>query len=194
MPIVIGAKKESDFTDPIGLLRDCHRRIERFLSVLVNIAEQDAGANLDEARRGSLETALRYFREAAPKHTADEEESLFPRLRRIGNVDPQAVMARIESLQHDHQWADASHAEVDALGQAWLRDGTLPPEQAARFLDLLHQLRDMYRDHIAAEDTEVFPAAAAALSAADRKAIGSEMASRRQAAKCGSAVTGTKIG
>ena len=35
--------------------------------------------------------------------------------------------------------------------------------------------------YIAAEDNEVFPAAAAALSAFDRAAIGSEMASRRGA-------------
>ena len=33
MPIVIGAKRESDFTDPIGMLGDCHRRIEMFLNV-----------------------------------------------------------------------------------------------------------------------------------------------------------------
>jgi len=39
MPIVIGAKRESDFTDPIGMLSDCHRRIEMFLNVLVRVAE-----------------------------------------------------------------------------------------------------------------------------------------------------------
>ena len=55
----------------------------------------------------------------------------------------------------------------------------LPPEQASRLLTLLVQLRDVYRHHIATEDNVVFPAAAAALSAADRQAIGSEMASRR---------------
>ena len=32
---------------------------------------------LDDETRHALELALRYFREAAPKHTADEEESLF---------------------------------------------------------------------------------------------------------------------
>ena len=39
MPIVIGAKRESNFTDPIGMLGDCHRRIEMFLNVLVRVAE-----------------------------------------------------------------------------------------------------------------------------------------------------------
>ena len=78
MPIVIGAKRESDFTGPLGMLSDCHRRIEMFLNVLVQGCRTRAGGGvLNEEHRGPLETALRYFREAAPKHTADEEESLF---------------------------------------------------------------------------------------------------------------------
>jgi len=179
MPIVIGAKRESDFTDPIGMLGDCHGRIEMFLNVLVRVAEQARGEALNEEQRGALETALRYFREAAPKHTADEEESLFPRLRRIESAEVRALMARIESLEEEHICANRSHGEVDDLGKLWLRDGRLPPEQASRLLTLLVQLRDLYRHHIATEDHEVFPTAAAALSAADREAVGGEMASRR---------------
>jgi hypothetical protein len=43
MPIVIGAKPESSFKNPIGLLNDCHRRIERFLSVLVRVTAEAHG-------------------------------------------------------------------------------------------------------------------------------------------------------
>ena len=160
MPIVIGAKRESDFTDPIGMLGDCHRRIEMFLNVLVRVTEQAHGEALNEEQRGALETALRYFREAASKHTADEEESLFPRLRRSASADVRALMARIESLEEDHVSANRTHGEVDSLGQLWLREGTLPPGEASRLSTLLVQLRDVYRDHIATEDNEVFPAAA----------------------------------
>jgi hemerythrin-like domain-containing protein len=90
-----------------------------------------------------------------------------------------ALLARIESLEEEHVCADRSHGDVDRLGQLWLRDGRLLPEQFSRLLTVLTQLRDLYRHHIATEDNEVFPAAAAALSASDRAAIGSEMASRR---------------
>ncbi len=183
MPIVIGAKRESDFTDPIGLLGDCHRRIEMFLNVLVRVAEQARGEALNEEHRTALATALRYFREAAPKHTADEEESLFPRLRRSENADVRALMARIDSLENDHICADRIHAEVDRLASLWLKDGTLPADQSARLVELLLQLRDLYGRHIATEDGEVFPAAAAALSPSDRHAIGSEMASRRSGSR-----------
>jgi hemerythrin-like domain-containing protein len=183
MPIVIGAKRESDFTDPIGMLGDCHRRIEMFLNVLMRVAEQARGEALNEEQHSALETALRYFREAAPKHTADEEESLFPRLRQIDSADVRPLLARIESLEEEHVCADRSHGEVDNLGRLWLRDETLSPEQASRLLTLLVQLRDLYRHHIATEDNEIFPAAAAALSATDRQVIGSEMASRRSVSR-----------
>ena len=86
MPIVIGAKQESDFNDPIGLLGDCHRRIEHFLSMLVTVANQAHGTRMTCDQQLALETALRYFREAAPRHTADEEESLFPYLNRTGKI------------------------------------------------------------------------------------------------------------
>src|SRR5262252_10900664 len=102
MPIVIGAKRESDFTDPIGMLGDCHRRIEMFLNVLVRVAEQARGDALNAEQRGALESALRYFREAAPKHTADEEESLFPRLRNMRNPEVEAALGKLGPLERDH--------------------------------------------------------------------------------------------
>jgi hypothetical protein len=156
------------------MLGDCQRRIERFLNVLVRLAEQVYGAALNEDQRGALETALRYFRDAAPKHTADEEESRFPgrfpRLRRIESADVRALLARIGSL--DHECADRSHGEVDSLGRLWLNDGSLPPEQASRLLMLLIQLRDLYLHHIAAEDNEVFPTAALAAMSLSHGVLG----------------------
>jgi Hemerythrin HHE cation binding domain len=76
MPVQIGATTHS-FSQPIALLSDCHRRIEMFLGTLEKVAAQIDQPLVDDARR-SLESALRYFREAVPKHTADEEQSGFP--------------------------------------------------------------------------------------------------------------------
>ena len=60
MPVVIGAKPESNFTDPIGLLTDCHGRIERFLSVLVQVAAQAKGGPLTAEQRGSIAVVLNW--------------------------------------------------------------------------------------------------------------------------------------
>uniref|UniRef100_Q023C7 Hemerythrin HHE cation binding domain protein n=1 Tax=Solibacter usitatus (strain Ellin6076) TaxID=234267 RepID=Q023C7_SOLUE len=178
MPITIGAKRESDFTDPIGMLGDCHRRIERFLHVLVSVAKQNGGL-LDDEQRTALITSLRYFREAAPKHTADEEDSLFPRLRRTGDAEASALLARIESLEQEHECASKVHYEVDQLGQRWLDQLTLTVDEASRLSTLVGQLAILYRRHIEIEDTEIFPVAAKVLSPADRTSVGAEMASRR---------------
>ncbi len=116
MPIVIGAKPESSFSDPIGLLTDCHRRIEWFLSILVQVSSEAHGGLLTSGQRTSWETAPRYFREAAPQHTADEEETLFPRLRRLDHPEVPAVLTGVASLETEHGCAEESHRPVDRLG------------------------------------------------------------------------------
>ena len=179
MPIVIGAKRESTFADPMGLLTDCHRRIERFLGVLVQLAAETHGSALGGEQRQALETALRYFREAAPKHTADEEETLFPRLRSMERPELQAALEKVDALEDQHAEAERTHAEVDRLGQAWLALGGLGPADSARFAELVAGLADLYRGHIAVEERELFPAAAAALPGSERAAMGREMAARR---------------
>ena len=93
MPVQIGAKAHP-FTNPTGLLSDCHRRIEMFLGTLESVARVIDLAPTDDVRQ-ALESALRYFHQAAPKHTADEEQSLFPRLHQIAN--PEITTALVES-------------------------------------------------------------------------------------------------
>jgi hypothetical protein len=73
------------------MLGDCHRRIERSLNVLVSVARQNGGW-LDEGQRTALVTSLHYFRDAAPKHTADEEDSLFPSLRQTCDAEAIAFL------------------------------------------------------------------------------------------------------
>jgi hemerythrin-like domain-containing protein len=179
MPVVIGGKPESSFSDPIGLLSDCHRRIERFLSVLDQIADLARGGPLTDEQRKSLDSALTYFRQPATKHTADEEESLFPRLRSVDTPEARAVLEKLEELEKEHAHAEKSHAEVDRLGRAWLSAGSLAPVDAATFSALVTELANLYRRHISIEETEVFTVAARALSKAEREDVGREMAARR---------------
>jgi hemerythrin-like domain-containing protein len=179
MPITIGNKTESDYSNPLGLLSDCHRRIERFLDVLIAVTKQAQGAELDKDQREALEVALRYFREAAPKHTLDEEESLFPRM--LASVDARArsAIALFDELRADHVLADAEHTVVEALGNRWLSKGVLPTQAVDRLTQLLDQLHLTYQRHIAIEDQEVFPLASQILSTTELAAVGLEMARRR---------------
>ena len=179
MPVVIGQKPDHDFSQPVGMLGDCHRRVERFLGVLVRLSSGFEGQRLSDENRSALAGALRYFQESAPKHTADEEESLFPRLRAIADAELAGALAEIERLEEDHRRVAPVHDEMDVLGRRWLVEGQLSPAEAARLREVAAYLDSHYREHIRAEDERLFPAAERALSEADRQAIGREMAERR---------------
>jgi hemerythrin-like domain-containing protein len=179
MPIQIGAKPESSFSDPLGLLSDCHRRIEKFLAQMIHITETARGGPLDEIQSEALAVALRYFTKAAPLHTQDEETSLFPRMRASGDQGAREALAALDALESDHREADILHAEVDRLGNLWLRQGDLLPADAGRLIKLLRALQTLYTHHIAVEDTRVFPLAGKLLESPALDQVGREMAVRR---------------
>jgi hemerythrin-like domain-containing protein len=132
--------------------------------------------------RADLEAALTYFVAAAPKHTADEEESLFPRLRAM--TDPAAARALelLDRLEQDHDEAEQHHCSVDVLGRRWLAQGSLDHVAAGALRAHLNALQTIYQQHIGLEDRELFPAAARLLSPAQLHAVGVEMAARRSKA------------
>ena len=171
---------QADFDHPIELMMDCHRRIEHFMDVLVTVAQRLRGAALDRENRDSLQTALNYFRSAAPRHTEDEEQSLFPRMLRSSDSTVQTVLMKIATLEAEHLKAQTAHARIDILAQRWLDEGRLPEPAAGELLQLVTELRAAYARHIHIEDVEVFPAAARLLDADQLAAIGREMAERRQ--------------
>ena len=179
MPVTIGAKPAGDFSNPIELLGDCHRRIERFLAVLVAVARQARGGPLTPEQKAEWLRALDYFHNAAPRHTADEEESLFPRLREMELPQVRDVLSKVQELEKDHEQASEWHDTVEQLGRRWLADGQLTPEDTESLGTGLAQLSELYTHHIALEDQNVFPLAAAVLPSTEKANIGIEMAKRR---------------
>jgi hemerythrin-like domain-containing protein len=175
----IGGKHLAGFNQPIELLKDCHRRIEHFLEVLRNVVELFGEAELSEEGRRALEASLDYFAHAAPRHTADEEESLFPRMRRSHDAETCAVMAELDRLEADHRRADERHAQVDQLGRKWLAAGSLDEHDRATMRALLDDLVALYDAHIRLEEQRVFEVASRALDQDDLSAVGVEMRRRR---------------
>ncbi|MBI4570023.1 MAG: hemerythrin domain-containing protein [Planctomycetes bacterium] len=181
MPIPLGWEVTHDFTTPLGLLSDCHRRVERFLDVLARVAAAAREGVAHAEYRSALQGALDYFQQAAPRHTQDEEESLFPRLRAKASRDDRAARAVeiIARLEGDHRRAEIAHAQVEAIGRAWLASGEVAREVLDRFTMLAHELRALFATHIPIEDQELFPLAAKVLDAGEIAALGREMAARR---------------
>lgn len=175
MAVQIGAKPDSGFDDPLGMLRDCHRRIEMFLAVLCRVAERRESGALNEEERAAVQAALHYFREGGQRHNADEEESLFPRLK---NSTATAVDA-IGGLKDDHRDASDLHATVDRLFSAWISSGSVSPEDRQGLFPATRQLKALYAEHIRIEEEIVFPYAAQVLDRERIQEIGSEFRARR---------------
>jgi hemerythrin-like domain-containing protein len=174
MAVQIGAKPDSGLDDPIGMLKDCHRRIEHFLEILCVVANRAAGRGLTSEETAAVQAALVYFRVGGQRHTADEEESLFPRLR------AESVKSEeLSGLEEDHRQANHLHAEAEGLFAVWISAAGLSQDHQLRLQSCTEQLKLLYAEHILVEERIVFPRAAQMLDSRVIAAIAQEFRSRR---------------
>ena len=178
MGIQIGAKPDAGFDDPIGMLRDCHRRIEQFLHVLCLVVERAPGRPLSDEEAAAVKSALSYFRVGGQRHTADEEESLFPRMR--AEKSTASALKEIEALESDHRQADDLHVAVEKMYKAWLEGDALSADELHRLRTATERLKQLYEGHIRIEENLVFPRAADGLDNAALAEIGEEFRARRK--------------
>lgn len=177
MAIQIGAKPDAGFDNPLGMLQDCHRRIEHFLGILGHVGSSAQGRPLTAEEVQAVQAALAYFRTSGPKHTADEEESLFPRLRNNGAAHE---MEQVDRLEKDHEVAGLLHDSVDLLFSTWIARKELSTKDQQLLRQDLDKLQSIYAEHIKLEDTVIFPLASRHLSQDAIQAIGKEFQQRRK--------------
>ncbi len=163
----VQADANSTLDHPLEHLVACHGRIEERLAIL-----ERAAAHLEqkpEEARGALESVFRYFETSGAIHTADEEESVFPRLASRLSAEERAY---IDGLEGQHREAEALYArirQVPATGedlQAYRAD-------VARFCEL-------YRGHIASENDRLIAVGQRLLADEELGAISQEMRTRRK--------------
>jgi hemerythrin-like domain-containing protein len=176
MAIQIGARPDSGFDDPIGMLKDCHRRIESFLGILCVVVDRAQGRNLTNEENDAVKVALQYFRTGGQRHTADEEESLFPRLRKSNTKS----FEEIDRLEDDHHEASDLHGTIERLFSTWIETGVLGLEETQQLLSQTARLKQLYSDHIQVEETIVFTRAIQVLDSHAIAAIGTEFRFRRK--------------
>jgi hemerythrin-like domain-containing protein len=178
MAVQIGARLDAGFDDPLGMLKDCHRRIESFLRVLCHVAEREQEGPLSPEERNAVQAALEYFRVGGQRHTQDEEESLFPRMHKAGAADGLEALAELEQ---QHCEANQLHAAADRLFSKWLESGSLPAADRASLRTTAARLADLYAEHIRVEEQVVFPHAGECLDAEALASMGAEFRARRSA-------------
>ena len=159
---------------PLEHLTACHRRIEQRLDTLERVAD-----HLTDKRGEALEAmeaCFRFFESNGILHTADEEESVFPRLQPRLNDAEQKFIAQLED---QHGEADRLYAELKAIA-AQLEDGqTVSGEPQQRFRTAAGRLAELYRSHIATEDGTLIALGQRVLSLAELTEISREMKRRR---------------
>jgi hemerythrin-like domain-containing protein len=176
MAVQIGAKPDAGFDDPLGMLTDCHRRIETFLKILATVVERAAARTLTGEEAAAVNAALQYFRTGGVRHTADEEESLFPRMRAESSRES---MAKLDALESDHHEAAALHNTVERLYGEWIANGALDSIREQQLRAATERLTALYGAHIAVEESVVFPEATKTLDRAAISSIGREFRARR---------------
>lgn len=177
MAVQIGAKPDSGFDDPLGMLTDCHRRIEHFLAILVLVANRASGRALTGEESAAVQAALDYFRVGGQRHNADEEESLFPRLRAAAG---ESALDEIAGLESDHRDAGRVHDAVETFYGSWIENGALADSDHQQLVSMTQRLKDLYEEHIRLEEQVVFPQAARVLNQQSLADIGNEFRIRRQ--------------
>lgn len=162
------------FHEPLELLHACHQRIRNTLEILERLHVHLAGGGSPEDAALAAQRVLKYFREAAPLHHADEENDLFPRLRAY--CDHADADARLVD------WLDAltaAHAPLEAgwerLAPALERVVNGKPAALPASDDWVHA----YRAHLEMEENLILPLAEHLLTPAERAVIGAAMAARR---------------
>lgn len=170
-----------DFTDPLGLLVHCHVKIELQLESLeraVRMLANDDGEATPFAM-AIIAAARAHFSGPAVRHTADEEASLFPRLRRFASDSENGLLAALKELESQHRDLDVVHARFDELIDI-AGPGPRPGQIDVDELELtVGEMLGIYRPHIQMENEIIYPEAARILAPDELLAVGNEMRARR---------------
>ncbi|MGH9519995.1 MAG: hemerythrin domain-containing protein [Terriglobales bacterium] len=175
----LAAQLRGDTTsDAVALLLGCHARIRHFTQLAVRLAQPDASAELiPEAAAG----VHRYYSQALPLHEADENDSVYPRLAAAMHAaapGEAALAAANQAMVEQHRVLNQLIAQLVPEWQAMQAH----PETAVATAKQAAQLEQAWEQHLALEESVIFPALERYLSLEDRTAIRLEMVERRKLA------------
>ena len=130
-----------------------HHQVMQTLGQLVQLIEYLDATGIDDRARLLAKEICAFFDGTAREHHAAEEQLVFPSLLASGDAE---LIQHVQRLQQDHGWLEEDwlelgpHLEAIAEGQNWYD------------LDVMRSaipvFTNLYRDHIALEETIVYPA------------------------------------
>ena len=169
--------------EPLTWLFAEHYRHRQFCALIERIAASDV------VLRDEIAEVLAFLRHDLPLHIVDEEDDLFPLLRRRCQPDDELDRA-LGSLSADHRDDIEAVAQLaDLLDEALQQDhapGRTPAAQRQ-----LHAFVARERSHIALENAVVLPIARLRLTTEDLELFSRRMAARRGLSERPASIPGT---
>jgi hemerythrin-like domain-containing protein len=173
---VLNKAKSPPVIDGFEVLDACHVQTLFTLGKLAALVSRLATTGPDAEARALAGEIVAFFSTTSRQHHEDEERHVFPKLVTVGKPD---IVQAVLRLQQDHSWLEEDWMELEpqldalACGQDWY-DVDILREGAEIFAALS-------RDHIALEESVIYPEARKRLLVAERQEMGREMAARKRA-------------
>lgn len=168
-----GSPEPATTDRPLDHLVACHGRVEDKLSVLERAVERLE--DMTEEALYACESVIKFLDSSLAIHTEDEEESVFPRIRKLATEDE---LQYLDTLELQHREAEGYVARLKNLVKQLERDESLLPIRAALGQTAL-KLTALYRAHIASENDRLTAIGRARLDEIALAEIAFEMRLRR---------------
>lgn len=174
---------EAAATDPATKTQDgfdvldvCHRQIVFSLGRLASLVTHLETHGADHDASVLAREVVDFFSKTARQHHEDEEKHVFPKLLAASDED---LVHAVRRLQQDHGWLEADWGELEPKLDA------IASGQSFYEIEALHASVDVFaalmHDHIALEESIVYPEARERASGRQRQEMWREMTARRRA-------------
>ena len=137
-------------------LDDCHQQIAAHLDRLGALMDHLDRAGVDPQAQEEARAIEAFFSSTSQRHHLDEETKVFPQLLASTDVD---LVSTVRMLQQDHGWIEedwiaiAPQLRAIASGYSWY--------DPAELRHALQVFLDLCREHIALEESLIYPEAKA---------------------------------
>ncbi len=172
--LTLNSTTSPGFDDPLEMLHACHGKILQQCNTLKKLEAHLVKQGCDEAAQQAAHGILRYFDTAGRLHHQDEELDLFPSLRINATTSKMQIDRLLDRLISEHLRMMSAWESI-RVTLLHLADGEYLPLPNS----LIEEFINSHVSHIALEEAELLPLAAATLSTKQIEILGHSMAKRR---------------
>lgn len=148
---------------PFDALDETHRRILHMLDDLDRLVGLLTRARTGDSPAALAARACSFFAGTARLHHDAEETTVFPSL--LAGASPE-LLAHVRRLQQDHNWLEEDWLELRPHLEAVARGYSTDHVDFLRLA--LREFTALYREHIAFEETTIYPEARRRCAAGER--------------------------